>query len=278
MYESRFDNAFTLLDASGIYGTAKGTIKVIRGLATKELGRREIQDITKQMAQSSIGAQKAPVQVVAHAAAGDLGEAAVQQSTANAMGVAAGTANLEEMALNKQMSFLKAQQDNMRATFGNYGQEVVNRIQEKSGIFYDNLRTAILNRMRVERISEVVATQDGIRAVKEEFLNDYPGLRNSIIDMNSFLHLEGLTDVGGARHIAVSLGKAAEGLEVRRPTPGKAVWSNKDVDIPIEVLDEAPHKGPDGRYYQKVTHDGKESYVPVDEITGVAMHDVVISV
>ncbi len=96
--------------------------------------------------------------------------------------------------------------------------------------------------------------------------------------MNSFVHLEGLTDVGGARHIAVSLGKAAEGLEVRRPTPGKAVWSNKDVDIPIEVLDEAPHKGPDGRYYQKVTHDGKESYVPVDEITGVAMHDVVISV
>ncbi len=128
MSDTTFNNIFTLGDITGIYGTTKGTIKVIRGLATKELDRREIQDITKQMAQSSIGAQKAPVQVVAHAAAGDLGEAAVQQSTANAMSVAAGTANLEEMALNKRMSFLKAQQDNMRATFGNYGQEVVNRI------------------------------------------------------------------------------------------------------------------------------------------------------
>src|SRR5260370_8694342 len=93
----------------------------------------------------------------------------------------------------------------MRATFGNYGQEVVNRIQEKSGIFYDNLRTAILNRMRVERIPEVISTQDGIIAIKEEFLNDYPGLRNSIIDMNSFLHLEGLTDFREPKFITATI-------------------------------------------------------------------------
>lgn len=48
--------------------------------------------------------------------------------------------------------------------------------------------------------------------------------------------------------------------------PGTAKWANKDLDLPIEVLDEAPNKGPDGRLYQKVKYDGKESYVPLDEI------------
>lgn len=49
---------------------------------------------------------------------------------------------------------------------------------------------------------------------------------------------------------------------------GKATWANKDVDLPIEVLDEVPNKGPDGKLYQKVRYDGKDTYVPFDEITG----------
>lgn len=50
------------------------------------------------------------------------------------------------------------------------------------------------------------------------------------------------------------------------PDIKKGVWKNKDVDLPVDVLDEAPSKGPDGRMYQKVRFDGRDSYVPLDEL------------
>jgi hypothetical protein len=53
-----------------------------------------------------------------------------------------------------------------------------------------------------------------------------------------------------------------------RLKPGKATWANKDVDLPVEIADEAPSIGPDGRSYQKVKYEGKDSYVPLDEIKG----------
>ncbi len=202
-------NAFTLGDISGIYGVGKGTVKIVRGLATKELDRRELQDITKKLAQSSIGTEKAPPQVVANAAAGDLGEAAVHQATADVMAARIGAGAPEAQALDELTSHLKAQEDNMRATHGRYGQEIVNRVLERARTFRANLEEAIRTRMKVERIPEVVATQDAIRAVKQEFLNDYPGIDSSIININSFLNLEGLryNEITGTREIVVQLGR-----------------------------------------------------------------------
>jgi len=46
----------------------------------------------------------------------------------------------------------------------------------------------------------------------------------------------------------------------------KTIWRNKDGDFPIEIVKEEPQVGPDGRKYQKVKYEGKESYVPSDEI------------
>ena len=209
MSDTVFNNAFTIGDFSGIYGIGKGTVKFVRGAATKELDRRELQDITKQVAQSSIGTEKAPPQVVANAAAGDLGEAAVHQATADVMAARTGAVAPEAQALDELTSHLRAQEDNMRATHGRYGQEIVNRVLERARTFRANLSEAIRTRMKVERTSEVVATQDGIRAIKQEFLNDYPGIDSSIININSFLDLEGLryNEVTGTREIVAHLGR-----------------------------------------------------------------------
>lgn len=49
----------------------------------------------------------------------------------------------------------------------------------------------------------------------------------------------------------------------------KATWANKDVDLPVDILEEAPHKSPDGRMYQKVRFEGKDSYVPLDELKNI---------
>jgi hypothetical protein len=46
----------------------------------------------------------------------------------------------------------------------------------------------------------------------------------------------------------------------------RAIWVSKDFDIPVVVVPEPTEKGKDGREYQKVQHDGSESYVPVDEL------------
>jgi len=46
----------------------------------------------------------------------------------------------------------------------------------------------------------------------------------------------------------------------------KVVWANRDHDIPVEVTPEPPQQGADGRLYQRVRHDGHETYVPRDEL------------
>jgi hypothetical protein len=45
-----------------------------------------------------------------------------------------------------------------------------------------------------------------------------------------------------------------------------AVWANKDHNVPVEIVNEPPQAGPDGRFYQKVRHEDVESYVPADEL------------
>lgn len=47
-----------------------------------------------------------------------------------------------------------------------------------------------------------------------------------------------------------------------------SIWSNKDHDIPVRIIEEPPQAGPDGRMYQKVEYNGQQSYVPADELKG----------
>lgn len=53
---------------------------------------------------------------------------------------------------------------------------------------------------------------------------------------------------------------------VREVRGGKAIWANRDNDIAVRLVDEPPSKGSDGRMYQKVEYDGRESFVPLDEL------------
>ena len=52
--------------------------------------------------------------------------------------------------------------------------------------------------------------------------------------------------------------------------PGRAMWAGPDADIPVTVSAEAPQLGPDGRYYQRVSYEGRDSYVPADQLTPAA--------
>ena len=56
------------------------------------------------------------------------------------------------------------------------------------------------------------------------------------------------------------------------PAPGvtlpedAAIWQGPDADIPVRVLPEAPQQGSDGRLYQRVNYEGRDSYVPADQL------------
>ena len=50
------------------------------------------------------------------------------------------------------------------------------------------------------------------------------------------------------------------------PVEGEAIWQGPDADIPVRVVPEAPQQGTDGRFYQRVNYEGRDSYVPADQL------------
>lgn len=60
---------------------------------------------------------------------------------------------------------------------------------------------------------------------------------------------------------------AAEAQPQVTPQPGQPlVWRNADTDIPVVYRGVAPDRGPDGRLYAQVEHNGTQSFVPFDEL------------
>lgn len=49
-------------------------------------------------------------------------------------------------------------------------------------------------------------------------------------------------------------------------TIGEALWSNADNDLPVQIVDATPFAAPDGSSYIKVSYQGRESYVPANEL------------
>jgi hypothetical protein len=56
------------------------------------------------------------------------------------------------------------------------------------------------------------------------------------------------------------------GIVRAQKKPAQTIWRNRDHDIPVDLVDEPAERGPDDRMYQKVQFEGKETYVPADEL------------
>jgi len=50
------------------------------------------------------------------------------------------------------------------------------------------------------------------------------------------------------------------------PVAGEAIWQGPNADIPVRILPETPQQGSDGRLYQRVNYEGRDSYVPADQL------------
>jgi hypothetical protein len=62
------------------------------------------------------------------------------------------------------------------------------------------------------------------------------------------------------------LSPQAEKPAAAQAAPEGTMWRNRDHDIPVDVVNEPAMRGSDGRMYQKVQFEGKETYVPADEL------------
>lgn len=95
--------------------------------------------------------------------------------------------------------------------------------------------------------------------------------------------VRGRAPAAAATQDATGAAAAVESATPRATTPANAgaspaaataddgaqmVWRNADTDIPVKFKRVEPQAGPDGRMYARVEANGRESFVPADELVG----------
>lgn len=140
------------------------------------------------------------------------------------------------------------------------GTELTNIINEQFSKHYGILDSRVRNLQ--EQLKEEPTMEGGL-AEHEGIQSQIDDLKQQKIDLKNW-HDKMLTNLGtSVVEQLENLGKI-KGTEA--PVQRTGIWANKDTDLKVNIVDEPPSKGPDGRLYQKVNYEGKDSYVPVDEL------------
>lgn len=190
--ETMLNDLFTPIDAASVYGIAKGAVGLTRTLMGKAVVMNDIRRVNKEMIQAEANTAHQPIPVVAAAAAGDLGKAAEDKIVANVIASMNGASDAEKEVIEAMPSGLRADEAAMKADPGRFGQEIVNRWAEQAQTFRENFLQTVANITRVERLPGIVSVKKAVQAVKEDIINDYPGIKNSILDLNSTLKIDDL--------------------------------------------------------------------------------------
>lgn len=172
------DNTFSALNLvtpPGGGAIVKGALRKAGLIAATETG-------VKSMVKN-ISNVKEMTEAALHEAAGNADEAAVKKATTDVVKEMAGVADSAKESREGLTSVLNAQLDAVEARPGRFGQEIVNRIKESVNSTKINLMNAIQNIVRVNRVPELVASEDAIRAIKDEIKQLYKGISNSISDI-----------------------------------------------------------------------------------------------
>lgn len=123
-----------------------------------------------------------PLKAAAADAAG-LNDASAQFRAANKLMDLPGTDQVKE-TIDSFQSALKSDMSRATSRPGNYGSEILNRIQEAYTQSTDKMINAITNVARVQRIGDVLASETVVKAAWNEIRENYKGLNNSILQLN----------------------------------------------------------------------------------------------
>lgn len=152
-----------------IFGSAKTAEQIAKGATETML--KELNSTTSHT----------PVNVAS--ATGDLKEAASLKATAET------AANLKDVSTPTRQIFDQlattplADNADMLASPGRFGQENVNRFIETTQNLTDRLFTGLLETLRVNRLGDAITTETTVRAIMDHIANTYGGLRNRVLSI-----------------------------------------------------------------------------------------------
>jgi hypothetical protein len=165
---------------------AKGLgIGAAKTVAT-EAAATEVKEAVKSVVKGVTGKTVDKPTIIA--AAGDVGEAAVQKASSNLIKSFKGLSTPEQAAVEAMPKVFRIEAQSIADNPGSLARDVVNRIQEGYTNMVDNIVDRIQNRVVTERIPGFLATEQSIREYKDRIKDLYPGLRNSILDISDPVH------------------------------------------------------------------------------------------
>lgn len=164
---------------TGIGGkAAKAFTKIFKGeqdLEKLAQAKNAIVDITKAAARPD--ATKSTIE----AAAGELNESAVTRATTDAVADAQNFPDATRRAIEALSNTHRADIQAAKADPGRFGQDIVNRIEERGNQIFSNLIDTATTVQKNERLPEVLANESAVRLIVEDMKDKYIGLRNSVI-------------------------------------------------------------------------------------------------
>lgn len=279
--EKLWNNAFTAVDAIGVGQGVKGAIGIAKGLKTAGQAKTLIKDVVQASSEIST---RAGIEETA----GNVTEAAVQQATEQFIKSAKGSDGaISEAVARLQSAFnptIEAIKENKRGL----SQELVNRLVDEYTVSRDKFITAVTTQMTVERLPAVFAVQENVRKIKDGLAAKFGGLKDSILDIKirkgelndyyaDFYLGKSDATIFSSEGVAKAFAKdnlvdGANIVEIQGPPNAKYVskttWKGSEGEKVVQDLKETYQgKGKDQTVYQKIKIDGKERFVPKDEVT-----------
>lgn len=150
--------------------------KAVRGVKTLEEVKTAAEDVARAAAMPD--ASKSTVE----AAAGDLQESAITRATANATADRNNVPQATKRAIEALSSTNRADIEAVAANPGRFGQDIVNRIEERGNMIFSNLVSTAENIQKVERLPDVLSNETAVRSIVQDMSEKYRDLKNSIVD------------------------------------------------------------------------------------------------
>lgn len=177
--EEALNNVFGVFDVPALFGGAKlairtsGVIKSIR--QTNEAVKSALKYVETHPNSS---------RAVIDEAAGNVEQGVVQRATTDIVNEMAGNPPVPESAVTRNLpSMYNRAIDNIRSNPGRLSTEGMNRIIERYQETASALVEAITKGIKIERLPAVMATERAIKGITNALKDEYPELRNNILDI-----------------------------------------------------------------------------------------------
>ena len=178
-----FFSGLTFATAPGVGTLAK---LLLKGSRTVVKGTKELAQAKKAVEDMAVAASSTePPKVAAAVGAGNLGEAAVARTTAEVAHSLAGTGNPIQEAIKSLPRAWKEEAVDLASNPGRGpgSQELTNRLIQKAVDKTTNIVNIISNFQRVSRIAPIIATENGVRVLKDSIKKDYRGTSSRVVDI-----------------------------------------------------------------------------------------------